>query len=165
MNRLRRLITLGGIAWFGSAGMPLPSVAHEGPAHGNHDPHHGGVVLMYGMDLHFEIVLLPAGDIRIYFSDGQRTDLPASAASDLALEIERTGGKSESVTMAIGATGECWEGKSAPIKDAQATLHLAFVFQGNPIEISYAVASLLTGKKTAGAGSAVLGRTGRVVAL
>jgi hypothetical protein len=165
MNRQRRLLTLGCIAWFGSAGMPLPSVAHEGPAHGNHDPHHGGVVLMYGMDLHLEIVLLPAGDIRIYFSDGQRADLPASAASDLVIEIERTGGKPETVPMTIGATGECWAGRSAPIKDAEAILHLAFLFQGNPIVLSFAAASLLTGNKTAGAGGAARGRTGGVVAL
>jgi hypothetical protein len=162
MNNRRRLTILGCIAWFGSAGMPLPSAAHEGPAHGNHDPHHGGVVLMYGMDLHFEIVLLPAGDIRIYFSDGQRVELPASAASDVAIEIERTGGKTETVTMAIGATGECWEGKSAPIKDVDATLHLAFVFQGNPIVVSFAASSLLTGNKTAGAGNAAPGLAGGV---
>ena len=151
MNDRLRLMVAGCAAWFAIAGALIPSAAHAdgGLPHGNHDPHHGGVVMMYGMDLHFEIVLLPSGDIRIYFSDGQRTDLPASVASDTSVEIERPGAKPETVMMAIGATGECWAGKSAPIKGGDATLHLAFVLQGNPLVFSFPV-SLLTGAKTAG---------------
>jgi hypothetical protein len=145
-------MVVGCVAWLATAGVPSPSAA-QGLPHGNHNPHHGGIVMMYGMDLHFEIVLLPTGGISIYFSDGQRSDLPASVASDLAIEIERPGAKLETVTMMIGTTGEYWEGRSAPIKEGDAALHLAFVFQGNPIVISFAVSSLLTGAKTAGGGN------------
>ncbi len=127
------------------AAAPLAAIAQSGMPHGNHDPHHGGVVLMYGMDLHFEIVLRAAGVVRIYLTDGQRVDLPASYASDLALEIERPDNESETVAMAIGKTGESWEGKSAPIDAANATLHLAFIFHGNPIVMSLPAASLMTG--------------------
>jgi hypothetical protein len=144
-DRLRRNVVRC-IAWLAIDGVSGPSAA-QGLPHGNHNPHHGGVVMMYGMDLHFEIVLLPAGGISIYFSDGQRSDLPASVASDVAIEIERSGAEAETVTMTIGTTGEYWEGKSAPIKEGDATLHLAFLFHGNPILVSFPVSSLLTDAK------------------
>jgi hypothetical protein len=156
-NWLRRGL-LGCFASIGIVALSLPAAAEQGMPHGNHDPHHGGVVLMYGMDLHFEIVLRVTGAIRIYFTDGQRVDLPAAFASDIALEIERPGGKSETVAMAIGKTGECWEGKSAPINAADATLHLAFVIQGNPIIMSFPAASLMVGGNTVGANT-VAGKT------
>jgi len=126
-------------------GMPIP--------HGNHNPHHGGAVLMYGMDLHFEVVLDPAGALRIYFSDAQRVDLPASSVSDVAVEIDRPGAKPESVAMAIDATGEYWQGKSAPIGAGDSTMNIAFVFLGNPIVVSMPTSGLLPAAKTVDRGA------------
>ena len=70
---------------------PPPSVAQtvgSSMEHGDHNPHHGGVVYMYD-DMHYEVVLDPAGHHRIYFSDATRADLPASAASRVTLTLER----------------------------------------------------------------------------
>jgi hypothetical protein len=145
-------MVFGCVAAFGIASVSSPADAHEGAAHGNHDPHHGGVVMMYGTDLHYELVVLPAGNVSIYFTDAQRGELPASVVSDVAIEIERPGSKPETVTMAIGATGECWEGRAAPVKEVDTTLHLAFVFQGEPVVMSFPASSLLTANKAAGDG-------------
>src|SRR5262245_63650773 len=55
--------------------------------HGDHNPHHGGVVLMKG-DLHYEVVLDPSGkSYRVFFTDAVREELPASVASDVTLTI------------------------------------------------------------------------------
>ena len=48
--------------------------------HGDHSPHHGGIVLMNG-DVHYEVVMDPAGKYEVWFSDAVRTDLPAFLAA------------------------------------------------------------------------------------
>ncbi len=131
-----------------SLAMMSGAQAQEGmPMHGNHNPHHGGVVLMYGMDLHFEVVLDRTGAVRIYFSDGQRVDLPASSVSDLAVEIDRPGAKPEVVAMEIDATGDYWLGKSAPVSLGDSTLNIAFLFRGNPIVLSVATSGWIAADK------------------
>jgi hypothetical protein len=42
--------------------------------------------MMYG-DLHYEVVLNPRGEHRIYFSDAQRAELPASVTSDVTIAV------------------------------------------------------------------------------
>jgi hypothetical protein len=93
MNNRLRLMVFGCVAAFGIASVSSPADAHEGSVHGNHDPHHGGLVMMYGADLHYEVVLLPTGNVSIYFTDAQRGELPASVVSDVAIEIERPSSK------------------------------------------------------------------------
>jgi hypothetical protein len=111
-----------------------PARAHEGMHHGDHNPHHGGAVMMY-KTIHYEVVLLPAGGVQLYLSDEMRMDLPASTVSEVAAEIERPGSPSETVDMAIAANGEYWQGKSRPVTDSKATVHLAFVFQNEPVVV------------------------------
>lgn len=117
--------------------------AQDMKAHGNHDPHHGGIVLMYGMDLHYEIVLSPAGSVQLWLSDGARDDLPAAIVSDVVVEIERSGGKREAVDMTIGKSGESWEGKASAVKEQSTTLHLAFVFRGEAAVVSFPASALM----------------------
>ena len=56
--------------------------------HGDHSPHHGGLVLMQG-ELHYEVVLDRNGKHAIWFSDAVREDLPASVASKVAMTVAR----------------------------------------------------------------------------
>src|SRR5262245_2935544 len=55
------------------------SASGEGSVpHGDHNPHHGGVVMMKG-ELHYEVVVDPSGQAhRLYFTDAIREDLPAT---------------------------------------------------------------------------------------
>jgi hypothetical protein len=117
--------------------------AQEMKPHGDHNPHHGGIVLMYGMDLHYEIVLSPGGKVQLWLSDAAREDLPAATVSDVAVEIERSGGKREAVDMTIGDTGESWEGHGTAVKEDGTVLHLAFVFRGDPAIVSFPASALM----------------------
>src|SRR6185295_16672448 len=84
--------------------------------HGDHTPHHGGIVMMKGEDLHYEVVLDPAGrDHRVYFIDAIREDLPASVASDVALTIKRPSESDEVVAMRIDDAGESWMGSGRSV--------------------------------------------------
>ena len=138
MNRLFRL------SWPGvlfACGLCLSGVANA-QMHGDHNPHHGGIVLMYGGDLHYEVVLTPEGKVQLYLSDALRTDLPAAMVSDVAVEIERNG-KREVVDMQIGDSGEYWQGKAAPVKEEGTVLHLAFVFRGDAAVVEFPATALM----------------------
>ncbi len=63
-------------------------------------------------DLHYEIVLKPAGGAELYLSDAVRKDLPASIVSDVAIEIERPGKKDEQIDMAVDGSGERWKARA-----------------------------------------------------
>ena len=111
-----------------AAGAGTPSQPH-----GDHNPHHGGVVLMNG-DLHYEVVLDPAGrSYRLFFSDAVREDLPASIASSAALTIRRPGGADELVPLQIDSAGESWDGSGRAVTDlAKTTVRVAFTIRGEP---------------------------------
>jgi hypothetical protein len=93
--------------------------------HGDHNPHHGGVVFMHG-ELHFEVVLDRTGHHRIYFSDAVRADLPASVASAVSLVITRAGGVPESLSARIDESGESWAAEGQPVETPEATARIAF---------------------------------------
>jgi hypothetical protein len=108
-----------------AASASTPSAAGTAP-HGDHNPHHGGVVLMKG-DLHYEVVLDPTGRAhRLYFTDAVREELPASIATDVVLTIRRPSPE-ERIAMQIDETGERWVGAGQPVAaPLSATARLAF---------------------------------------
>ena len=112
------------------------------PPHGDHNPHHGGVVLMNG-DLHYEVVLDPAGrSHRLFFSDAVREDLPASIASSVALTILRPDATDELIPLQIDGAGESWTGSSRAVTDpAKTTVRVAFTIKGEPywIDVPFGV--------------------------
>ena len=119
---------------------PEASVATSAPAvtsavpHGDHNPHHGGVVMMKGDDLHYEVVLDPAGRAhRVYFTDAVREELPASVASDVVLTIKRPSPPDERIAMQIDEAGESWIGRGQPVANpAATTARLAFSIHHEP---------------------------------
>ncbi len=119
------------------------SSAAAAQMHGDHNPHHNGLVLMYGEDLHYEVVLSSDGKVQLWFSDATRADLPAAVVSDVAVEIERTASKRETVDMKISDTGESWEGRAAAVKEEGTVLHLAFVFHGEAAVVTFPAAALM----------------------
>ena len=67
--------------------------------------------MMKGDDLHYEVVLDPAGrNHRVYFTDAVREELPAAAASDVVLTIKRPSESDEMIAMRIDEAGESWGG-------------------------------------------------------
>jgi hypothetical protein len=115
------------------AAATVPGAGGQPPPHGDHNPHHGGVVLMNG-DLHYEVVLDPAGrSHRLFFSDAVREDLPASIASSVALTIRRAGAADEPIPMQIDSAGESWAGSGRTVTDpAMTTVRVAFTIKGEP---------------------------------
>jgi protein-tyrosine-phosphatase len=115
-----------------SSSSPAPSAGTSAPPHGDHNPHHGGIVLMNG-DLHYEIVLDPAGrSHRLFFSDAVREDLPASIASSVALTIRRPHDADEQIPLQIDTSGESWAGSGRAVTDpARAAVRVAFTIKGD----------------------------------
>ena len=126
------------------AALPLSvSWAHNGI---DHDAHHGGVVVPHKA-IHFEAVALPAGGVQLYFSDKSGEPMPASTVKQVAAEIEYSGGKTETVDMAIDPTGVFWAGKSAPLTDAKAMLRVGFSFESAPVILEVSGAALIAAAK------------------
>src|SRR5262245_19368958 len=102
--------------------------------HGDHTPHHGGLVLMNG-DIHYEVVLGRDGRHRIWFSDAVRNDLPASIAQNVTLEIARPAAPVEIVKPAIDEAGESWVATSRPIDGDGVMVKISYALQGEPHEV------------------------------
>lgn len=112
-------------------GSPTPGAQ----AHGDHSPHHGGVVLMHG-DLHFEVVLDPKGRHRIYLTDAVRNELPASAASEVTVTVLRPGGEAkENLALEIDEYGESWIASGKPVDQEDSRALVALVHEGARYEI------------------------------
>jgi hypothetical protein len=106
--------------------------------HGDHSPHHGGMVLMNG-ELHYEVVLDPNGRHSVWFSDAVREDLPASVASKVAMTVIRPNATPEPLTLAIDDSGESWIAAGQPVAGNEVMVKLAFVARGEPLEIEIPV--------------------------
>jgi hypothetical protein len=112
------------------------TAAATGVPHGDHNPHHGGVVMMKG-DLHYEVVMDPSGqNHQVFFTDAVREDLPASVASDVVLTIRQPQAPDEIVPLRIDDSGESWEGSGRRVSDPRGTMvHVAFTMHGEPYSI------------------------------
>jgi hypothetical protein len=104
-------------------------------AHGDHSPHHGGLVLMHG-DLHFEVLLDPGGRHRVYLTDAVRAELPASAASEVTVDVLRPGEEPETLSLQIDEFGESWVAEGRPVTAiAESRAVVGLVHQGERYEI------------------------------
>ena len=102
--------------------------------HGDHSPHHGGIVLMKG-DLHYEVVIDPGGRHAVWFSNEVRDDLPASVASKVELTVLRPNAAAEPLALAIDEHGESWIATGKPVAGNDVMVRLTFVARGEPYEI------------------------------
>jgi hypothetical protein len=123
-----------------------PTVPASVP-HGDHNPHHGGVVMMKGEDLHYEVVLDPTGRAhQVFFSDAMREELPASIATDVSITLKRPSAADEHITLAIDDAGESWIGHGTPVSDpARTTARVAFAIHGEPYWIDLPFRQPLSG--------------------
>jgi hypothetical protein len=125
------------------AAAPAATVAQDAAGtvpHGDHNPHHGGVVSMKG-DLHYEVVLDPAGKAHhLFFTDAIREELPSSIATGVALTVHRPGAPDEPIAMTIDEFGESWVGSGRRLEITPATtVRVAFSIRQEPywIDIPY----------------------------
>jgi hypothetical protein len=102
--------------------------------HGDHSPHHGGLVLMNG-DVHYEVVMDASGRYEVWFTDAMRAELPASVASNLRLEVTRPAGSAEPVVMTIDDAGESWVGQGQPVSGSGIIVRLRYDLAGAPHDI------------------------------
>lgn len=119
------------------AAAPPPNDAqHAGimTPHGDHSPHHGGMVLMNG-EMHYEVFFDRQGHHRLWFTDAVREDLPASVASAAAMVVMRPGKPAESLALTIDDSGESWEAHGQPVAGDDVTVKLVYSVRGEPLEI------------------------------
>ena len=102
--------------------------------HGDHSPHHGGLVMMNG-ELHYEVVLKGTGKHEVWFSDAVRAELPASVASKVTMIVTRPAASPEQIALAIDESGESWIAKGQPVAGSDVMVKLSFVARGEPFEI------------------------------
>ncbi len=102
--------------------------------HGDHSPHHGGIVMMNG-ETHYEVVFDKTGRHRVWFSNAVREDLPASIASAVVMVITRPMGVAETLPLAIDDSGESWVAAGAPLDESGTMVTLRYSVRGEPFEI------------------------------
>jgi hypothetical protein len=90
---------------------------------------------MHG-DLHFEVILDPSGQHRVYLTDAVRDELPASAASEVAMTVLRgDAAPPETLTLEIDEFGESWIAKGMPVAEKDSRAVVALVHLGERYEI------------------------------
>jgi hypothetical protein len=105
--------------------------------HGDHSPHHGGMVMMNG-DMHYEVVFDKAGKHRIWFSDAVREELPASIASNVVMVVTPKMGAVETFAMKIDDSGESWVADGQPLASGD-VVKITYSVRGEPVEVEIPV--------------------------
>lgn len=105
--------------------------------HGDHSPHHNGMVMMNG-EVHYEVVFDPAGKHRVWFSDAVREDLPASIASNVVMVVTPKMGAAETFALKIDDSGESWVADGHPLASGD-MVKLTYSLRGEPFEIEIPV--------------------------
>ena len=106
--------------------------------HGDHSPHHGGIVLM-NREMHYEVVLDRGGKHQVWFSNAVREDLPASVASKVTMIVTRPAASPEMLTLAIDDSGESWIAAGQPVAGNDVIVTLTMIVRGEPLEIEIPV--------------------------
>jgi hypothetical protein len=102
--------------------------------HGDHSPHHGGLVLMNG-DVHYEVVMHASGKYEVWFTDAVRTELPASVATGVRVLVTRPQGPPEAILLQIDDAGESWVGQGQPVAGQGVMVKVTYDLKGAPSEI------------------------------
>jgi hypothetical protein len=102
--------------------------------HGDHTPHHNGIVMMNG-DMHYEVVFDRTGKHRVWFSNAVREELPASVAGNVVMVVTRPMGAAETLALTIDDSGESWVAAGAPLDESGTTVKLTYSVRGEPFEI------------------------------
>jgi hypothetical protein len=102
--------------------------------HGDHSPHHGGMVLMNG-ELHYEVVFDRGGKHHVWFSNAVREDLPASFASNVVMVVTRKNAPPERLALTIDDSGESWVANGQPVVGDDVMVKVTYAVKGDPFEV------------------------------
>jgi hypothetical protein len=122
-----------------SASKP-PDAQHAGitTPHGDHSPHHGGLVMMNG-EVHYEVVFDSQGKHRVWFSNAVREDLPASIASEVVMAVTPKMGAATTFALKIDDSGESWMADGSHPLAGGDIVKLSYRLRGEPFEIEIPV--------------------------
>ena len=103
--------------------------------HGDHTPHHGGLVLMNG-DVHYEVVMDPAGKLRSVVQRC-RADGVAGLGGREGPRRSRAarGAPPETLALAIDESGESWIGTGQPVTGEGVMVKVTYALKGAPSEV------------------------------
>ena len=142
----RRLVVVGVILLVGACssdeprrrrssgpGTQLPQAALHPDVtvpHGDHTPHKGGTVMMYG-DLHYEVILERDGRYELWLSDDLRNELPASDVEGVTFTVRPPEGEGEMEVIALEPDAENtrWFGTGLPIDNPKTIARIGFEYQ------------------------------------
>jgi hypothetical protein len=105
--------------------------------HDEHAPHfdapqHGGVVLEFHDEIHYELVVSQGGNrLQVWLSDAHRRPLAASEVTDLVAEVGHPGNQVEQVDMRISDDGGSWIG-TVHLKDPADIVRIGFIYHMMP---------------------------------
>ena len=116
-------------------GLVLAALVAAGAAaaHDEHAPHfdapqHGGVVLEFHDEIHYEVVVTAGGQqLQVWLGDAHRRPLAASEVTDLVAEIGHTDTHTDPVDMHISNDGNYWTG-AVHLKDPQDIVRIGFTY-------------------------------------
>ena len=86
-------------------------------------------------DVHYEVVLDPAGRYELWLSDAVRTDLPASIASNVTITVSRPDAEPERLKLTVDEAGESWVGTGQPVAGDSVMVKLNYDLRGMPHEV------------------------------
>lgn len=86
-------------------------------------------------DVHYEVVLSAAGRHSIWFTDAVRSELPASVARDVTMQVARPGAPVEALKLDIDEAGEAWVARGKAVEGADVIVKVQFSLQGQPHEV------------------------------
>jgi hypothetical protein len=89
---------------------------------------------MHG-DVHYEVVMTSGGRYEVWFSDAVRTELPASVARNLRVEVTRPASPVEAVAMSIDESGESWVGQGTSVSGDGVIVKVTYDLRGTPAEV------------------------------
>lgn len=102
-------------------------------AHDEHAPHfdapqHGGVVLEFHDEIHYEVVVLAGGQqLQVWLGDAHRRPLAASEVTDLVAEVGHADKHVDPVDMRISNDGNYWTG-AVHLKDPNDIVRIGFTY-------------------------------------
>jgi hypothetical protein len=111
----------------------LLAAAGAAYAHDEHAPHfdapqHGGVVLEFHDEIHYELVASQEGkQLQVWLSDAHRRPLAASEVADLVAEVGHPGNQVEQADMHISDDGGSWVGV-VHLKDPADIVRIGFTY-------------------------------------